>query len=148
MPTQTKANILLGTCSQMLWVKDKATQNVKYQKALRPSNHYFLSDIVNLGRRSWRSYLHDHDKKWRTFKLNTESNTIIVNIIINLFLIFIIHLNKNKLQVYLRYEGKEYRRDAKMNAQSAWTVRGYCSPIYRHGSQPMQNYINALCIYQ
>jgi hypothetical protein len=32
-------------------------------KALRPSNHYFPSDITNLGRRSWRTYLHDHDKK-------------------------------------------------------------------------------------
>jgi hypothetical protein len=36
----------------------------------------------------------------------------------------------------------EYRCDAKANAKSAWTVREYCSPIYKHGSQPMQNYIN------
>jgi hypothetical protein len=50
---------------------------------------------------------------------NKESDTIIVNIIINLFLLFIIYLNKNKLQVYLRFEGEEYRRDAKVNAQSA-----------------------------
>jgi hypothetical protein len=54
-------------------------------KALRPSDHYFLSNIMNLGRRSWRSYLHDHDKKWRTFIQSTESNIIFVNIIINLF---------------------------------------------------------------
>jgi hypothetical protein len=138
----------LGTCSQILWMKNKATQNVKYQKALRPTNHYFLSDIVNLGRRLWRSYLHNRNKKWRTFKQDIESDTIIVNIIINIFLLFITYLNKNKLQVYLRFEGEEYRRDAKVNAQSAWTVRGYCSPIYRHGSQPMQNYINTLYIYQ
>jgi hypothetical protein len=58
-------------------------------------------------------------KKWRTFKQNKESDTIIVNIIISLFLIFITYLNKNKLQVYLRFEGEEYRRDAKVNAQSA-----------------------------
>jgi hypothetical protein len=45
---------------------------------------------VNLGRRSWRSYLHDHDRKWRTFKQNIESDTIIVNIIINLFLILLL----------------------------------------------------------
>ena len=50
---------------------------------------------------------------------NKESNTIIVNIIINIFLLFITYLNKNKLQVYLRFEGEEYRRDAKVNAQSA-----------------------------
>ena len=58
-------------------------------------------------------------KKWRTFKQNTESNIISVNIIINLFLIFITYLNKNKLQVYLRFEGEGYRRDAKVNAQLA-----------------------------
>jgi hypothetical protein len=50
---------------------------------------------------------------------NKESNTIIVNIIINIFLLFITYLNKNKLQVYLRFEGEEYRRDAKVNVQSA-----------------------------
>jgi hypothetical protein len=65
------------------------------------------------------SYLHDHDKKWRTFKQNKERDTINANIIINLFLLFITYLNKNKLQVYLRFEGEEYRRDAKVNAQSA-----------------------------
>jgi hypothetical protein len=54
-----------------------------------------------------------------SFKQNIESDTTIVNIIINLFLIFITCLNKNKLQIYLRLEGKEYRRDAKVNVQSA-----------------------------
>jgi hypothetical protein len=54
-----------------------------------------------------------------SFKQNIESDTTIVNIIVNLFLIFIICLNKNKLQIYLRLEGKEYRRDAKVNVQSA-----------------------------
>jgi hypothetical protein len=43
---------------------------------------------------------------------------------------------------------REYRRDTKVNVKSACPVREYCSPIYRHGSQPMQNYINALYIYQ
>ena len=59
-------------------------------KALRPSDHYFPSDMMNLGRRLWRAYLHNHDKRWRTFIQNTESNTIFINIIINLFFIFII----------------------------------------------------------
>jgi hypothetical protein len=54
-------------------------------KALHPSNHYFPSDIMNLGRRSWRTYPHDYDKIWRTFKQSTESNIISVNIIINVF---------------------------------------------------------------
>jgi hypothetical protein len=41
-------------------------------------------------------------------------------------------------------EGKKYKRDAKANAQSAWTVRGYCSSIYRHRTQPVTNYNYAL----
>jgi hypothetical protein len=32
---------LLGTCSQMLWVKNKATQRMLNVKVLRPSKHYF-----------------------------------------------------------------------------------------------------------
>jgi hypothetical protein len=32
----------------------------------------------------------------------------------------------------------------KANAKSASPVRGYCSSIYRHGTQPIQNYIHAL----
>jgi hypothetical protein len=28
--------------------------------------------------------------------------------------------------------------------ESAWTVQGYCSPIYRHMAQPVYNYIYAL----
>jgi hypothetical protein len=32
---------------------------------------------------------------------------------------------------------RKYKRDAKANAKSASAVRGYCSPIYRHGTQPI-----------
>jgi hypothetical protein len=35
----------------------------------------------------------------------------------------------------------------KQNAKSLSPVRGYCSPIYRHGTQPIQNYIHALYIW-
>jgi hypothetical protein len=41
-------------------------------------------------------------------------------------------------------EGEKYERDAKANAKSAWTVRGYCSSIYRHRTQPVANYNYAL----
>jgi hypothetical protein len=48
-------------------------------------------------------------------------------------------INNNKLQMYLRLERKqEYKRDARVNAKLAWTVREYCSPIYRHESHPMR----------
>jgi hypothetical protein len=56
-------------------------------------------------------------------------------------------INRNiiELQVYLQLEGDDNTSvTQKANAKSASTVRGYCSPIYRHGTQPVQNYINAL----
>jgi hypothetical protein len=59
-------------------------------------------------------------------------------------------INKNivELQVYLQSEGDDSTSvTQKVNAKSAWPVQGYCSPIYRHGSQPMENYNNALYIY-
>jgi hypothetical protein len=40
---------------------------------------------------------------------------------------------KTKIQVW---RASEY--------QSAWTVQGYCSPIYRRGTQPGRNYIYVL----
>jgi hypothetical protein len=50
-----------------------------------------------------------------------------------------------ELRVYLQLEGNDSTNvTQKANAKSACPVRGYCSPIYRHGSQPMQNYIHAL----
>jgi hypothetical protein len=37
---------MLGTCSQMLWLKNKATQKMLNVTALRPSKHYFTWDIM------------------------------------------------------------------------------------------------------
>jgi hypothetical protein len=50
-------NILLVTCSQKLYIKNKATQ-ILMIKDIRPSKHYFLLDIIIFRRRSWRTYLH------------------------------------------------------------------------------------------
>jgi hypothetical protein len=41
---------MLVTCSQMLQIKNKATQLLMV-KDLRPSNHYFLLDIMIFRRR-------------------------------------------------------------------------------------------------
>jgi hypothetical protein len=49
---------LLGTCYQMLWVKNKATQKTLKVDTLRPSKHYFPWDIMIFGRRLWKTYLH------------------------------------------------------------------------------------------
>jgi hypothetical protein len=43
---------MLGTCSQMLYIKNKATQNGLMVNALCPSKHYFPKDITIFGRRS------------------------------------------------------------------------------------------------
>jgi hypothetical protein len=49
--------------------------------------------------------------------------------------------------MYLQLEGDESTSvTQKANVKSTSTVRGYCLPIYRHGTQPIQNYIHALCI--
>jgi hypothetical protein len=49
--------------------------------------------------------------------------------------------------MYLQLEGDDSTSvTQKANAKSACTVRGHCSPIYRHGTQPIQNYIHALYI--
>ena len=48
---------MLETCSQMLWIKNKATQKKLMVNALRPSKHYFPEDITIFGRRSRRTYL-------------------------------------------------------------------------------------------
>jgi hypothetical protein len=58
-------------------------------------------------------------------------------------------INKNivELQMYLQSEGVDSTSvTQKANVPSASSVRGYCSPIYRHGTQPIQNYIHALYI--
>jgi len=61
----------------------------------------------------------------------------------------LLSINRNivELQVYLQLEGDDSTSvTQKANAKSACPVRGYCSPIYRHGTQPIQNYIHALYI--
>jgi hypothetical protein len=45
--------MLVGTFSQMLWVKNKATQKMLNIKVLRPSKHYFPWDIMIFRRRLW-----------------------------------------------------------------------------------------------
>jgi hypothetical protein len=54
--------IVVGPCSQMLYIKNKASQ-LLMNKNLRPSTHYLLSDIMIFRRRSWRTYLHHVSKQ-------------------------------------------------------------------------------------
>jgi hypothetical protein len=49
--------VLLVTCSQMLWVKNEATQLLIITN-LRLLKHYPLMGIMLIGRRTRRTYLH------------------------------------------------------------------------------------------
>jgi hypothetical protein len=68
----------------MLRVKNKATWKVLNVKALRPSGHYYPSDIMNSGWRLWRKNLRKHNKWWKSIHIRNMKNNI--NIFINLFL--------------------------------------------------------------
>jgi hypothetical protein len=64
--------------------------------------------------------------------------------------LLLLSINKNiiELQVYLQSEGNDSTSvTQKANAKSVCTVRGYCSPIYRHRVRLIQNYIHALYIW-
>jgi hypothetical protein len=76
---------------------------------------------------------------------NTKNN---IDIIINFFICIIISRITNYKCTFGLTESKGTSVMQKANAKSAWTVWEYCSSIYRQGTQPVQNYINALYIYQ
>jgi hypothetical protein len=86
--------VLLGTCSRMLRVKNKATWKVLNVKVLRPSRHCVPSDIMNFGRRLWKKGLHKHNKRWG--KIHTQNTKNNINIIINSFYLHY-HIHNNKL---------------------------------------------------
>ena len=49
--------------------------------------------------------------------------------------------------MYLQLEGDESTSvTQKRMSNQREQYGGYCSPIYRHGTQPIQNYIHALYI--
>jgi hypothetical protein len=61
--------------------------------------------------------------------------------------ILLLSINRNivELQMYLQLEGDDSTSvTQKADDKSACPARGYCSPIYRRGTQPIQNYIHAL----
>jgi hypothetical protein len=65
----------------------------------------------------------------------------------NYILLSCINRNNVGLQMYLQLEGDEstsVTRKRMPNQREQYG--GYCSPIYRHRTQPMQNYIYALYI--
>jgi hypothetical protein len=54
-------------------------------------------------------------------------------------------MNNIELHLYLRLDRRRKSRcDVRVNTSQREQYRGYCSPIYRHGAQPSQNYIYVL----
>jgi hypothetical protein len=56
-PNMAFINGYVGHFSQMLWIKNKATQLLSIGD-LRLPKHYLPMDIMIIGRRSWRTCLH------------------------------------------------------------------------------------------
>jgi hypothetical protein len=78
---------MLVTYSQMLLIKNKATQSLII-KDLRPLKHYFLKDIMLISRRSRRTYIH-HINIWKGMRRDEYDNHILI---IHLFLHSIKHI--------------------------------------------------------
>jgi hypothetical protein len=47
---------MLGTCSQMLRLKNKATQKMLNNNAVRSLKHYIPVDLMKFERRPWARY--------------------------------------------------------------------------------------------
>jgi hypothetical protein len=78
---------MLVTCSQILWIKNKATQ-LLILKDLRLPKHYLLTSIMLPGRRSRRTHLH-HINTWIGMRGNEYDSYIII---IHVFFHFIKHI--------------------------------------------------------
>jgi hypothetical protein len=78
---------MLATCSQMLWIKNKATQLLAITD-LHPPKHYLRMGIMLIRRRSRRAYLH-HINTWTEMQRDEYDNYILI---IHLFLHSIKHI--------------------------------------------------------
>jgi hypothetical protein len=89
---------MLVTCSQMLWVKNKATQ-LLIVKHLRPPKHYSPMSIILIRRRSWRTYLHHLISK-HEIPTNKHDNSFLI---IHLFLYYIKHIKISTMLILYWY---------------------------------------------
>jgi hypothetical protein len=116
-----------GWCwSQMSWIKNKATQLLKIRD-LRPLRHHLPTDMMIFRRKSSRTHLH-HLQEWQFIKMINiihSYNDSYIYLMINIWVKFILH--------WYLWLVRRCRRESNYNP--AWTVWGYCSPIYRHGTQ-------------
>jgi hypothetical protein len=91
--------IIVGPCSRMLYIKNKATQLLTI-KDLRPLKHYLPWDIMIFKQRSWRAYLHHFSEQnvnrdmWNTKECKQSSQIIYI---------YSYLINMNKYQWYLYF---------------------------------------------
>jgi hypothetical protein len=72
---------VLSTCSQMLWIKNKATQ-LLIIKDLRPSKHYLLGGIMLLRRES-RTYFHHINTRIGTRRGKYDVYVLIIHLFLH-----------------------------------------------------------------
>jgi hypothetical protein len=78
---------MLVTRSQMLWIKNKATQ-LLIVRDLRPPKHYLPMGIILIKQRSRRTYLH-HSISKHEIQKNKHDDSILI---IHLLLYFMKHI--------------------------------------------------------
>jgi hypothetical protein len=116
----------------MLRIKNKATQ-LSIVKDLCPSKHYILTGTMLLRRRSRKANLHHINIRIR-IQRNKHDNYILI-----IYLFFVFHktyMNIDNVNVTLIPSAGLKARMQESEYNPAQTVRGYCSPIYKHGTQP------------
>jgi hypothetical protein len=128
-------------------------------KDLRPSKHYFLLDIMVLRRRSWRTYPHhfyhisinvNRQMKEYTSIQEDKDNNCHIPMIYHYYYLYWAWINIVNICITIlpsACQKVEERERCESDYNPAWTIPCYCSSIYRHGTQPGQNYIHALDIY-
>ena len=140
---------LLGTCSQMLRIKNKATQNVKCQysssfEALFPLGY---NDLHTKVMKDIPSFIVVYVNKRRSiWNIRDNINNHITLLIHSHYIIMERHKQYWITNVPSAWWKVKVQAWCTSRYRSAWIVREYCSPIYRHGTQPMWNYIHALYI--
>jgi hypothetical protein len=134
---------MLVTRSQMLWIKNKATQSLRIND-LRLPKHDLHMEIILIKRRSRKTSIHYLIYEWKCerIKMKTGSSSIhLYSCSIKCKWIF------NSIDITLIPSACSKARMRESGYNPTWIVRCYYSSIYRHGTQPEKKYIYVLNIY-
>jgi hypothetical protein len=109
---------LLVTCSQVLWIKNKATQ-LLIVKDVRPSKHYLLKGIILIRRRPRRINLH-HINIWKEIRSNEYDNHIHDNSFILAFHNIYTNINNVNITLIPSACSKARMRECKYNQREQY----------------------------